>query len=45
MNYLPRLALNFSAPDLTSQVARIIGVSHQHPAIFIFNVAFYNHKV
>jgi hypothetical protein len=32
MNYLPRLALNHNLLISASQVARIIGVSHWHPA-------------
>jgi hypothetical protein len=31
MNYLPRLASNLDPPISASWVARIIGVSHQHP--------------
>jgi hypothetical protein len=34
VNYLHRLASNHDPPDLTSQVDRITGVSHQHPIIW-----------
>jgi hypothetical protein len=33
VNNLPRLALNLIFPISTSQVARITGVNHWHPAI------------
>jgi hypothetical protein len=33
MNYLPRLVSNYDPPNSASQVARIIGVSHQHPGL------------
>jgi hypothetical protein len=39
MNYFPRLALNHKPPDLTSQVARIIGMGYQYPPQNLFTLA------
>jgi hypothetical protein len=39
-NYLPGLASNHDPPDLTSQVCRIIGVSHWHLALINLKKAY-----
>jgi hypothetical protein len=39
-NYVPRLGSNHNPPDLNSQMGRIIGMSHWHPAIFAFLIYF-----